>query len=206
MGILRQLFGPSKEEIWRQFAAQTSGAAYVDGGLWKGDKVEARTGPWTVTLDTYTVSTGKTHTTYTRLRAPYVNPDNFRFSVYRYRANFFSPLAKALGMQDIPIGEPAFDDTFIVKANNESKVRALLENVTIRSYLTADTQARLDVKDDEGWFGASFPAGVDELSCVMLGVVKDVERLRGLYELFAETLAHLTRIGSAYDTDPGVRL
>jgi hypothetical protein len=38
------------------------------------------------------------------------------------------------------------------------------------------------------------------------GVIKDVERLKHLYDLFGETLDELCRIGSAYQSDPGVRL
>jgi hypothetical protein len=68
MGILRQLFGPSREEIWRQLCSEI-GAQYIEGGFWKGDKVQAHCGQWTVTLDTYTEthSDGKTtsSTTYT---------------------------------------------------------------------------------------------------------------------------------------------
>jgi hypothetical protein len=36
------------------------------------------------------------------------------------------------------------------------------------------------------------------------GVIKDVERLRQLFDLFAETLDQLCRIGSAYETQAGV--
>jgi hypothetical protein len=50
MGILRELFGSSREEIWRQLSAEI-GANYVAGGFWKGDKVVAQHGPWTITLD-----------------------------------------------------------------------------------------------------------------------------------------------------------
>ncbi len=82
MTFFRTLFGPSKEEIWRQFAAQT-GSNYVPGGFWKGDKIEAAHGSWTIVLDTYTVSTGKSSVTYTRMRAPYSTPDGFHFTVYR---------------------------------------------------------------------------------------------------------------------------
>jgi hypothetical protein len=38
------------------------------------------------------------------------------------------------------------------------------------------------------------------------GVVKDVDRLKLLYELFAETLNHLCHIGSAYEDDPKLAL
>lgn len=49
-------------------------------------------------------------------------------------------------------------------------------------------------------------AHVDELSFTVAGVIKDVDRLKLLYELFAATLDELCRIGSAYSSDPGVQV
>lgn len=191
MGFLRQLFGPSKEEIWRQLSAET-GAAYVDGGFWKGDKVQARHQQWTITLDTYTQthSDGKTthSTTYTRIRAPYVNKDGFRFTIYR--KGLFSHIAIWFGAQDIEIGYPQFDEEFIIKGNNEGKVRELFANPSILQLIQEQPSIHLTVKDDEGWFSKSFPEGVDELCFHVTGVIKDVERLKSLYELFALTLNH----------------
>ena len=60
---------------------------------------------------------------YTRMRAPYVNPEGFRFTIYR--KGVFSDLGKLLGMQDIEVGDPDFDEAFIIKGNDESKVRDL---------------------------------------------------------------------------------
>jgi hypothetical protein len=37
-------------------------------------------------------------------------------------------------------------------------------------------------------------------------VIKDLDRLRALFDLFAEVLHQLCVIGSAYESDPGVRL
>src|SRR6266850_3554327 len=91
MNTLRKLFGPSREAIWRQLCTET-GADYVQGGFWKGDKVQAAHDEWTITLDTYAVSTGKTTMVFTRMRAPYVNPDHFRFTIYR--RGLFSDIAK----------------------------------------------------------------------------------------------------------------
>src|SRR5688572_29157202 len=82
MSVLRQLFGPSGKEIWRQLSEET-GARYKEGGFWKGDKVQVTHGEWTVTLDVFVVSTGKSTITYTRMRAPFMNPDGFRFRIYR---------------------------------------------------------------------------------------------------------------------------
>jgi hypothetical protein len=201
--MLRARFGPSREAVWRQLS-EAIGGQYVDGGFWKGDKVVAEHGEWTITLDVYTVHANNAHISYTRMRAPYVNPSGFRFNIYR--RGFFSDVAKWFGMQDITIGDPQFDHEFIVKANHEAHVRELLSHLDIRAGLRAQPQLHLTVKDDEGWFGPKFPEGVDELSLTVRGVVKDVDRLKALFDLMGDTLDHLCRIGAAYDVAPDVTL
>ena len=201
MGTSRTRFGPSREEIWRQLSTAI-GARYVEGGTWTGDRVQATHGQWTVTLDSYVVVTGQIVIPYTRMRAPYVNPAGFRFTVYRTGA--FSDIAKWLGMQDVQVGHEPFDEDFIVKGTDEAKVRDLFSNARIRELIAVQREVHLTVKDDEGWFGPSFPDGVDELTFHAVGVIKDLERLKQLYELFAETLEQLCRIGAAYEQDPKV--
>jgi hypothetical protein len=203
MGILRKIFGPSRDEVWRQLCNEI-GAQFVEGGFWRGNKVQARVGEWIVTLDTYTVSTGKTHMTFTRMRAPYVNIDGFRFAIYR--RNFFSGIGKFFGMQDFEIGDPEFDRDFIIKSNSHVKAMALFSNETIRRLIKSQPSFRLEVKDDEGWFGTNFPEGADELYFQVSGVIKDVARLKNLYALFSEVLDQLCILGSAYEQDPQVRL
>jgi hypothetical protein len=203
MAILRELFGPSKAEIWQQLSDRI-GARFVDGGFWRGDRVEARVKEWTVTLDIYTVSTGHTHVNYTRMRAPFVNADGFRFLVYR--AGLFSELGKRFGMQDIEIGRPEFDRDFVLKANDEAHLNWMLGNDRIRELLQAQPDVRFEVVDDEGWFGADFPDGVDELRFQVRGVIKDMALLKQLFELFAVTLDELCAMGSAYQRRPEVDL
>ena len=200
---MTRLFGPSREEVWRELGRQL-GAQYVDGGFWKGDKVEAVHGPWIVTLDTHTVSHGHAHTTYTRLRAPYMNPEGFRFTVYR--RNVFTGVATWLGMQDVAVGHEAFDREFVVKGTHESRLRELFGSERLRDLLLAQRDVQFTVKDDEGWCGPRFPERADELSLTVRGVVKDLDRLKSLYALFSETLDQLCRMGSAYQTPPGVKL
>ena len=60
--------------------------------------------------------------------------------------------------------------------------------------------------DDEGWFGAKFPQGVDELHFVVHGIIKDIDRLKELFELFSETLYQLVEMGVALPASPGVKL
>ena len=146
MGFLQSLFGPSRDEIWQQFATAVGGS-FSEGGLWNGGKVEATHGQWTVVLDTYTVSTGKSSITYTRMRAPYVNPDGFQFNIYRQ--GIFSNLGKKLGMQDVTVGYSQFDEDFIIKGNSEEKLRRLFANRRIRELISAQPGINFSVRDDE---------------------------------------------------------
>ena len=203
MGAWRNPFGPSKQEIWRQLSTEIE-ARYVEGSFWKGDKVQVAHGEWTVTLDTYAVSAGKTVIVYTRMRTPYVNPDGFRFTIYR--KGVFSDLAKRFGMQDVQVSDEPFDREFIIKGTDEAKLRELFSNPRIRDLIANQPEIHFTVKDDEGWFGPSFSDGVDELYCAIPGVIKDVERLRLLYELFCETLDQLCCLGSAYKEAPDLTI
>ena len=203
MGRLRKLFGPSKADIWRQLAAEVKGR-YVEGAIFKTDKVEATHGEWTVTLDSYIVPAGKAMIPFTRLRAPYVNPDGFRFTVYRQ--GVFTDLGKLLGMQDVEIGHEGFDRDFVVKGNDEGRLRSLFSSAKLRELIDTQKDIHLTVKDDEGWFGPTFPEGVDELYFHVPGIIKDLDRLKTLYDLFAEALDQLTRIGSAYERGPEMKV
>jgi hypothetical protein len=202
-GNFMGLFGPSKKEIWQQLADEIQ-ADYVNKGFWSGDRVEAHIDNWVVVLDTYTVSTGKSSITYTRMRAPFVNLNNFYFKIYR--TGFISGLGKMLGMEDINIGYEEFDEDFVIKSNSEEKVTQLFSNKVIRDLIEGQPKINLEIKDDEGFFNAHFPEGVDELYFHVAGVIKDIDRLKELCELFAEVLKELCSLGSASVEEPGVVL
>jgi hypothetical protein len=129
--------------------------------------------------------------------------DGFRFTIYR--KGIFSGLGKLLGMQDIEIGDSEFDRDFVIKSNNEAKAIALFSNEKIRRLIQAQPSIHLEIKGDNGWFGTTFPEGVDELYFQVAGIIKDIDRLKGLYELFAEVLNHLCHIASAYERDPRIK-
>lgn len=203
MNTFRKWFGPSREEIWRQLSSELGGN-YIEGGLWKGDKVQIAHGEWSITLDIMVVSSGKSSTSYTRLRAPYINPDKFRFTIYR--RGLFSDLGKFFGGQDVEVGHEDFDRDFIIKGSDERKLKDLFASARLRELIAAQPQIRLTVKDNEGFFGPTFPENTDELCFYTLGIIKDVNRLRLLFDMFAETLDQLCRMGSAYENAPDVKL
>ena len=207
MGFLRSLFGPSKEEIWSQIAKDIGGE-FTDGGFWGKDALVYKTGEWQIVMDTYTVSSGtgqnRSSTTYTRIRAPFINKDNLQFSIYR--EGLFSGVAKFFGAQDIQVGDKFFDENFIIKGNNELRIKDLLEDKEIKELINYIPRIHFEIKDDEGWFGTHFPEGTDELYFRCVGVVKDKQLLRDLFELFTRTLERLVEIDSAYEAAPGVTL
>lgn len=203
MGKLRSWFRDSRPEIWRQLSAEL-GASYRERSWTKSDRIEVAHGEWTLTLDVYTVHAGNAHVPYTRLRAPFANTERFRMRLYR--ASIFTPIAKWMGMQDIEIGASVFDADWVVKSNDERRMRAFLANVDLRARIAAQRKLALSVEDDEGWFGAEFPPDVDELRLVVSGHEKDPARLKELFELFADSLDQLCAIGAAYEKRPGLAL
>ena len=207
MSIRRSIFGPSKDEIWRQIASDIEGE-FIDGGFWGENAVTYKHGEWRIILDTRTETTysGTMMMTvqYTRMRAPFVNKDGFYFDVSL--EGFLSSIGRLFGMRDIVIGDRFFDDRFLIKGNSPEKIKLLLADERIRELIRKQPKVHLRIKDDEGIFGADFPDGVDELYFECAGVIKEAEALKDLFELFCRILERLVQIDSAYEDDPKVRL
>ena len=204
MGILKSIFGPSKNEIWSQIAADM-GEEFIEGGFLKGSPALVyKHGEWQIRLDTYTKDSGNSSTTYTRVRAPFINKDELYFKIYR--EGFFSDMGKFLGMQDIKTGDPFFDEQFIIKSNNRKKLKLFLADPKMKELIQGQPKIHLEIRDDEGWFGADFPEGVDELYFECVGVIEETERLKSLFDLFSVSLMRLVQIDSAYEDDPEVDL
>lgn len=203
MSLLKKWFHGSRPEIWQKLSRELGGE--YTRGTWKGgERIEVRHGEWILTLDTYVVPVGKAYIPMSRMRAPFVNADGLWLKLHR--ESFFSSWGRFFGMQDLQIGVPEFDAAFVIKGNDERKVREFLANEKLRAVLLAEKDVQLSVEDDEGWFGTKFPENADELRLVWQGHEKDPERLRRLFELFAEALDQLCRIGSAYERRPNVKL
>lgn len=154
MSKRRSILGPSKDEIWKQIATEIGGE-FIEGGFWDNNVVVYKHSEWQIILDTctVTVSTGATTTatTYTRMRAPFINKDGLYFNISR--EGFFSSIGKFFGMQDIEIGDPFFDDQFVIKGNSLEKIKLLLADDRIRELCQRLPRIHLWIKDDEGMFG-----------------------------------------------------
>ena len=199
MSFFRSLFGPSKNEIWSQIANDIGGK-YEEGEFWERSYINYQHANWEIVLDTFTRSHGKTRHTYTRMRAPFANKDGLYFKIYR--EGFFSGVGKFFGMQDIEIGDSFFDDNFIIKGNDEYQISRLLEDNNLKALIELNLQIHFSIRDDQGFFSKKYPEGVEELYFECLGTIKDPNRLKDLFDLFALTLERLVHIDSAYPDDP----
>lgn len=196
-------FGPSRERVWEAMAGEL-GARFVDRTWLSGSYVVAQSGPWEVMLDSYTVSTGKSSVTYTRIRAPFVSREGFRFSIGR--SSPLTPLAKLLGAQDIEVGYADFDQSHVIKSNDPETVRRLFANPVIRDLLLAEKYATLRISDDGGWGGGKYPPDVDLLTLQVTGNILDLDHLHRLYRLTAEVLETLLSIRAVEEEQPTFRL
>lgn len=192
-------FGPSKKEVWAQMAQEVNGE-YIDEGFWRGGRLEVVYKNWVLNLDNYTVHTGKSSVTFTRMRAPFVNKDGLSFRIY-YRG-IFSDIGKLFGMQDIEIGIEEFDKIFIVQGNNEDRIVRLFSSFKIREMLSRQPALMLQVVNEKGRFKPKSPEGKSALSFEVVGVIKDVERLKNLVELFKCVLDELELLGTAASGTP----
>lgn len=139
-----------------------------------------------------------------RLRAPFVNKDGLYFKIYR--EGIFSSVGKFFGMQDLEVGDPFFDDSFVIKGNNQQQLIRLLSDPKLKDRIHDQSRISLEIRDDEGWFGPDFSGGVDELYFSRVGVMRDVNELKALFDLFTHLLTRLVQIDSAYEDDPNVEL
>jgi hypothetical protein len=194
-----RLFGPSTEERWRELA-DAIGGEYSKTSRWNGDRVVTRFNCWSITLDLKTESAGESSQTYTRLRAAFLSRDGFRFTIRRRSVMSF--LTTPLGAPEVATGYPDFDSDFTVHSERREQAAALLANDRLRALLMAQKSFGMRVIDNEGRFARRFADNEDELYFRTGAVVRDVVRLKGLFEVFEETLSQLCSIGSAYDADP----
>ena len=78
-----------------------------------------------VVADTYTVKSGKNSTTYSRVVAPYSFDRGPQLHIRRQHA--LNTIGKLLGMQDLELGDPAFDEAFMIKGPSAEAVARVLE-------------------------------------------------------------------------------
>ena len=201
--MLNKNFREHEKEVWKKLSEEIGGRFnHEEKGDGRYDTVKAKVGPWTITLDIHSDASYAHEDIHTRLRAPYINPDGFRFNLFK--ASMWDELSTVFGGQDVEVGDAAFDDHFRVRASDEDKIKDLFDDTRLRELLLQEPSAHLYVRDSGVWWESEFPEGVDEIVLEVDGAIADLGRLERMYSIFAASLRGLCRIGSAYEKEPEI--
>ncbi len=192
MGLFKKIF-ISDTDAWKEFADEIGGE-YIDRGFWKSKQVIVKYENWTIILDRFSRSTGKSTTTYTRIRVPLKTLDGLQFKVHK--KSIFTNMGKIFGAKLIETGEGNFDRDFAIKGNNEVKIREIFSIDVIRDLISKQARFFLEIRDDEGYFNNNLSKGNYELHFESIGVIKDIDRLRDLFKIIGLLLKALSLSGS----------
>lgn len=166
------IFGESLKEAFERIASEIGGR-FIEGSLFKSPRIEV---PWRlghIYIDTYTQSTGQSAVTYTRVRCAYKTDHPFDMKVYKKGA--FSNMGKALGMQDIEIGQSEFDESFIIKGDDERLIRAVLNQYNLQNALMALPKTTLVIKHKDPLCGKAAHGDEQLIVFYQAGALKETD-------------------------------
>ncbi|WP_196888476.1 hypothetical protein [Aureivirga sp. CE67] len=201
MSLLKNIFGNSTE-VWDKFADEIGGEFVIEG-FWYADSLVYNYKNWEFVLDTYRTQ-GEHRKTYTRLRVPVENFENFRFDIYDEKIT--SVIGKWFGMQDIEIGSPKFDDHFIIKGNNPDKVKLLLEDSELRDLLYTLKYFDIKIESASQTIFKSYADHIDVLYFDTQGKISDIKELRILFKIFEKLLDKLKDLNLITSFNPNIEL
>ena len=189
MDILRCTYGPLKDENWSRIG-KTVGDKYLDDRFWGAvDLLKYRHEGWEILLDTFSVSRGEGGSvTYTRVQVPFSNPQGLGFKIYR--ESFLSSVGKLFKMQDIEIGNAAFDSKFIIKGNDEGKIKLLLDDAVLKNLMYQQPDILFEIQFEKVF---KFKK-VCMLYFHCEGRIRAMSQLEALFQMFAVTLTRMEQL------------
>jgi len=194
------LFWRSKREAW-ELLCEEIGASYIYNGMFQADMVEFNYKNWVIIMDTFSRGSGKSRTTFTRVRLNYVK--NIAFELEIFPQNFLMELGKIFGAQDMELGEPEFDEKFMVKSNEVFLFADLLANQRLKYLLHQQRYFILRIGENY----SNFPHSIDDIYLIYYharGTITDPQRLRDLFDLFTEIIETLVEmeVAEPYAIEP----
>jgi hypothetical protein len=195
MTELLRHFHHHQEDVWRKLSEELGGE-FVDGEGWRQDSVCVAHGDWKIVLDFDSHRGHRLDSLYTRFRAPYANDADFRFRIFHQE--LAHGVGRLLGMQDVTVGDPAFDRAFVVQGSDEGKLKELFSDAGLRAAILAEPHAEVSLRISEESLACDEPGERWELCLEVPGRVEDAARLRALYDTFSRVLHQLCRLSPAY--------
>jgi hypothetical protein len=163
--------------IWEAFADEIGGE-YIPRKHWNSDRTLFHHKNFKIYFDYFTYYTSGESSkskTYTRVVIPYKSYDDFQFNIYEDELIF--KIAKIFGFQDVKIGNEEFDKKYIIKTNNEQKLKNIfISNPLLKKFENFEN-ASLLISKKYGVWEEELPENEYELSFVLNYHVKDLETL-----------------------------
>jgi hypothetical protein len=122
----------ARNKAWGELADRT-GLMLQGGGFLSSPRLEGVYRGHSTTLYTHTVHTGKHSHTYTRVRMDVNNQAGLSLSLQR--ENVLSKIGKAVGMQDIQLGDEEMDQRFLIQGKPADEVSGLFTSISLRQRL-----------------------------------------------------------------------
>ena len=187
----------SNSDVLREFAKEMNGQ-FIERIYWHSAKVNLVHKSWNIIFDNYTehITSGNNNfeQRYTRIVAPFITSDNFTFEIYR--KTLFSSIAIIFGSQDYEIENKEFDKSFVIKTNNEFKMKSFLNNKLLRAKIQNLDKVNLQISDRKGIWEEKLPENQLELSYFVQGQIDNIEMFTKLHSLFVEMIDQLLEINS----------
>lgn len=186
---------------WSEFA-ESIGAEFRQGESYAARVHSPSFRGWEMMLDRYATREELLNRTIwrTRVRAPFRAMRPFRLEVRRLSwrdsiARLAGSLRRRSSLQYVKTGDRELDARFAIRSGSGAEVRDLFANPRIRALIAEQESMDLRVAEvvEEGV--SAIVEWIDELHFEARGGIADAERLRSLFELFAEMLDHLLTLG-----------
>lgn len=203
MSVDDMFFEPSQQSVWSKVAAHFKGEM-IDHGFWSDLSLRFRHKSWTVYVDNYTRSQAQHEVMFTRFRALVMNPTALYFQVYTETLG--SKLGKLLGMQDIQIGDPQFDQAFIIKGNQPELIRKLFRSEELRKTMLRSSKVDIWLHDRMYLHGDRCPEGLAQVYFETTGIEKSTDQLIGVGNLICAMLNGLEKLDTAFSTPHNMQL
>ena len=189
MDILRCTYGPLKDENWSRIG-KWAGDKNLDHRFWGTvDLLKYQHEGWEILLDTFTLRHGEGRDVIaTRVQVPFSNPRGLSFEIYR--ESILSSVGKLFKMQDIEIGDSAFDSKFIIKGNDEGKIKLLLDDAVLKNLMHQQPNFLFEVQFEKVF---KFKK-VCMLYFQCEGIFRSMSQLEALFQMFAVTLARMEQL------------
>jgi hypothetical protein len=183
--VLAYVRHQARRQVWSELAART-GLTFEPGTLFSPMRIKGNYRGHPLTLDTFTRSSGKSSTTYTRIRLTVNNPSALSLAIYD--ENVLNKLGKALGMQDIQTGDEELDRRFIIKGQPEPVIANLFTSIGLRQKLLEARSLHVEVKGRE-------------LHFEQRGAESNADYIQFLFDLLSDLAEAVDRAGGGARTE-----